>query len=121
MFNILFHLGFNILALLLLSNILPNFDVSGVESAFWYVAILSLVNWTLVPIAKILAFPITLLTLGLFSFVINVIAVWGVSNYVDGIDITGEISAKIITLVIISMVLSLASSFGKNMAKEATN
>lgn len=52
-------------------NILQGFQVEGFEAAAIAVAILALLNMTVRPILKLLTLPITCLTFGLFSLVIN--------------------------------------------------
>jgi putative membrane protein len=57
--------------------------------------VLGLVNAVIRPILVILTFPVTLLTLGLFLFVINALLFWLVANIVQGFAVTGFFAALI--------------------------
>lgn len=58
-------------AILLTAYILPGFKVSGFGVALLTAVILGVVNMFIRPVLMFLAFPINILTLGLFTFVIN--------------------------------------------------
>lgn len=64
-------IGVNTLVFLALAFFLPGFTVASGWTALGASLILALVNIFVKPILHILSFPITLLTLGLFSFIIN--------------------------------------------------
>ncbi|MPM83235.1 hypothetical protein SDC9_130298 [bioreactor metagenome] len=49
----------------------PSFYVHSLWTAFWASIVLGIVNFLIKPVLSILSFPITILTFGLFSFVIN--------------------------------------------------
>jgi putative membrane protein len=110
MFRVLSHLVVNILLVFLLSWLLPSFEVADVTAAFVFIVILSLVNFVVIPVVKVLALPLTLLTFGLFNIVINLFAVW-IASRVEGINIAEPFTETIITLLIISIVLSIGNSF----------
>jgi putative membrane protein len=57
------------------------------------VAVLAVVNALIRPIVSLLALPITCLTLGLFSFVINAVMFWLVGQVVPGFHVRGLLSA----------------------------
>jgi len=118
LFKIIIYFTVNIGSLFLLKNYLTNFDVSSLESAAIFVVALTAINWIIVPIVKLLAFPINFLTLGLFNVVISAIAVWFVVRYVDGVQITGDLKQQAITLIILSITFSLAGSFSHKLTKD---
>jgi putative membrane protein len=70
--------------------IVPDVDVKG---GFWSIlivaAILGLVNVILGTILRVLTFPIMILTLGLFSIVINMIVLWVTTLLTDRLEIDG--------------------------------
>lgn len=70
--------------------------------------VLGLVNLVVRPIVRLLALPITLLTLGLFGWIINALMLWLVSAIVPGFHIQGFIPAleASIILAIVSGVLN---------------
>jgi putative membrane protein len=93
------------LALWLVSQIVPGFHVSGLGSALIAVFVIGLVNATLGILLKILTFPLTVVTLGIFWWVINALMLWVASSFVPGFVITSFGSAFIgaIVLALVSM------------------
>ena len=77
------------LFLLLAKAPLPGFYVSGWGSAIVASLVLGLVNATFGLILTILAFPLILITFGLFSFVVNAIVILLVAFFVPGFSING--------------------------------
>jgi putative membrane protein len=97
-------------ALLITANIVPGFFVQNFVAALVAVLIIGLVNAFIRPILSILAFPITLITFGLFTFVVNALTLWLASNLTPGYGfaIQGFLPALIgsIVLTIVSSVIS---------------
>ncbi|MBI1342068.1 MAG: phage holin family protein [Terrimonas sp.] len=71
----------------LLAQFLPGVYVDSYLTAIWFAVVLGLLNVFLKPLLIIITIPITILTLGLFLFVINTITVLLASNLVDGFRI----------------------------------
>lgn len=90
-------------------GILPGFYVAGFGSALVAVLILGLLNITLRPILKVLSLPITCLTFGLFSLVIN-----GVVLYIAAQVVTGFVVGSLLNAFIIALLYSVLSSFFYN-------
>jgi putative membrane protein len=67
--------------------------LEGVAPAIIAVAVLAIVNAVIRPIVKFLTLPITCLTLGLFTFVINAIMFWIVGQVVPGFHVKGFMAA----------------------------
>jgi putative membrane protein len=88
-----------------LAQVLPNVHRNGVGSAAILVIVLGLLNATVKPILKLIGFPITLVTLGLFLLVINVIIVKLADYLMSSFSVTGFLSA-----LIFSLALSLVTS-----------
>lgn len=78
-------------------------------SAVIAAVVLAVVNAVVRPIAKALALPITLLTLGLFSLVINAGMLYLVAALVSGVHTTGFFNT-VLAALIISIVNAVASS-----------
>lgn len=72
------------LVLLLIAEYLPGFTVEGFYTALVAAVVLGLFNIFLKPILILLTFPITLLSLGLFTFVINAALFWFATTIVEG-------------------------------------
>ena len=76
-------------AILLASYMLEGIRISGFMSAIGAAAILGILNAFFRPIALILTLPINVLTLGLFTFVINAVMLKMASGVISGFDIQG--------------------------------
>ncbi len=74
----------NALALVAVANFVPGIHVDGFTAAFIAAFILGLVNTLIRPIFLVLTLPVTLLTLGLFIFVINGLMFWFAGSILRG-------------------------------------
>ena len=101
---------FNAVALLLVPYIVPGVHIDTLYSALIAVVILGLVNTVIRPIFILLTLPVTLLTLGLFLFVINALMFWSAASVLDGFSVTGFPAALIGSLIYSAcgMVIDLA-------------
>lgn len=88
------------LALLAVAYVLPGFSVSSFYIAVVTAIILGFVNIFIRPIVYILTLPINILTLGLFSFVINALILWFLASFIDGFYVDGFISALLGAIVL---------------------
>jgi putative membrane protein len=93
-------------ALWLVSQIVPGFHVSGLGSAMIAVVIIGLVNATLGVLLKIVTFPLAILTLGIFWWIVNAMMLWVASSFVPGFTITSFTSALLgaVVLALVNMV-----------------
>ena len=71
-------------ALLITSKIVPGIILTSFTAALIAAVIIGLVNAIVRPILQILTFPITFITLGLFTFVINALTLWFASTITRG-------------------------------------
>jgi putative membrane protein len=79
--------------LLLISNIVEGIKLGGWWSAIVTVIVLGIVNALIRPLILILTLPVNVLTLGLFTFVINALMFWFASSIVKGFEVAGFWSA----------------------------
>lgn len=79
----------NTFALLAVSWLMTSVDVTSFGAALIAAGILGLVNTFIRPILVVLTLPVTLLTLGLFIFVINGILFLAVANLLEGFQVAG--------------------------------
>ena len=79
----------NALALLAIPYLISSVQIDSFGTALVVALVLGLVNTIIRPIFVILTLPATVLSLGLFIFVINGLLFWGVANMVDGFHVTG--------------------------------
>jgi putative membrane protein len=88
-----------------LAQVLPDVQLNGVGSAAILIIVMGLLNATVKPILKLIGFPITVLTLGIFLLVINVIIVKLADYLMSSFSVAGFLSA-----LIFSIALSLVTS-----------
>lgn len=79
----------NALALVIVANSIPGFAISSFYTALIVALVLGFVNATIRWVLVVLTLPINVLTLGLFSFVINALMILLVSTIVKGFDVVG--------------------------------
>ncbi len=76
-------------AILVTSYLMDGIHVSGFFSAFFAAAILGILNAFFRPILLVLTLPINILSLGLFTFVLNAVLLMIVSGVIPGFDVYG--------------------------------
>jgi len=98
----------NALALLALPYIFTSIHVDTFTTALIAALVLGLINTLIRPILVLLTLPVTLLTLGLFIFVINGLLFWFVGSFISGFRVDGFWAAVFGAIVysIISWALS---------------
>lgn len=99
----------NALALFLVDKVLSGIEIASFGVAVWAALLLGVFNITIKPIVSFLALPITFLTLGLFSFVINGAFFLLVSSLIDGFHVNGFFTA-IIAAMLMGIINSLIHS-----------
>jgi putative membrane protein len=87
-------------SLLLVSNFLTGFEIDSWKTAAIVALVLAIINVTIKPILQLIALPITILTLGLFAFVINALLLLLVSHFIDGFRIDGFLPALLGSLIL---------------------
>ncbi len=99
--------------MLALSSQLSGFRVDGWKPALVAAVVFGVVNTILKPILKLLTFPITLVTLGLWLIVVNAAMLWLTQRLVKGFEIS-----SIPSLLIGSVLLSMVGMFWKAVTKD---
>lgn len=111
MINYLIRLACCAAAVYFSPQFLNEISVTGGATAALIVAlVMSFLNTFVKPVLKLFSLPITILTLGLFSLVINVVIVYLCDYLVDGFNVSGFIQPLIFAFVL-SIVNSLVGSF----------
>lgn len=87
--RLLFRWLINALTILGIAYYLPGVGVSGFYAALITALILGLVNAIIRPLLVVLTLPINILTLGLFTLVINAVLFWFVATVVEGFTVVG--------------------------------
>ena len=79
----------NAVALAALPYLIPAVTVTGPGAALVAALVLALVNTLIRPLLIVLTLPINIVTLGLFTLVINALLFWGVASFVEGFAVAG--------------------------------
>ncbi len=90
----------NALVLLVLTKFVDGFVVESVYAALVAALVLGLLNAVIRPVLIVLTLPVTLVTLGLFTFVINGLLVWFMSTFVKGVEVDGFLPALFVAIVL---------------------
>ena len=101
-------------AMLVLSRLLPGFEVSGWGAAIVAAIVLAVVNTIVRPVLFVLTLPFTLVTLGLFLFVLNAFMLWLTAALVPGFRVHG-----FGTTLLASLALSLVGMLWKSLTRRA--
>jgi putative membrane protein len=118
---LLFRWCLNALALMLVAYLYSGVQVTGIFPALIAALLLGLVNALIRPVLVLLTLPVTVLTLGLFIFVINALLFWLVAEMVTGFNVKGFWAAMLgsIMFSVITMVTSwLITGTGKTKNAE---
>ena len=86
-------------ALLLVAQIYPGVQVQGFGAALIAALVLGLFNTLLRPLLVLLTLPVTVLTLGLFLFVINALLFYFAASVLQGFQVSGFFAALIGSLL----------------------
>ena len=107
----LIRLIVNAVALICVAYVVPGIHVSGLGGALIAALILGIVNAILRPILVVLSLPLELVTLGLFTLVINALLFWLVGALHVGLTVDGFWPAFLgaIVMAIVSWILSFAT------------
>ena len=79
----------NTVSLIAVAYLVPSISVSGFGAALVAALVLGLVNTFIRPILVLLTLPVTIVTLGLFIFVINGLLFWFVGSFIEGFVVAG--------------------------------
>lgn len=99
MYLVINFLG-TVFAVMAAAEFVPGFFISDFTTAAVVAVLLGIIGITIRPILLLLTLPINLLTLGLFSFVINAGILWTLARFIEGFDIDGFIPALLGGVVI---------------------
>jgi putative membrane protein len=83
----------NAIALLAVPYLMHSVDVTSIGAALVAALVLGLVNTLIRPVLLLLTLPVTLVSLGLFIFIVNGFMFWLVAQWVDGFHVDSFLSA----------------------------
>jgi putative membrane protein len=90
----------NAVLLLISASLVPGFEVDGFYAALIAALVLGLINAIIRPLLFVLTLPVTVMTLGLFSLVLNALMVWLMSTMVKGIVLEGFVPAVLVAVIL---------------------
>lgn len=96
--------------LLLIERFIDGISVDGFVTALIAALVLGILNVTVKPVLFILTLPLTLVTLGLFTFVLNALLFWFLGYVVPGFEVTGFLAAFLGALIV-AAVSTIAHKF----------
>ena len=99
-------------ALLLVASLYPGVQVKSFGAALIAALVLGLLNTLLRPILVLLTLPVTVLSLGLFLFVINALMFWAAASLLQGFDVRGFTGALVGSLAYSLLGLVIESALG---------
>jgi putative membrane protein len=105
-------------ALLLVAYLYGGVQVTSFGAALIAALVIGLLNAVLRPVLVLLTLPVTLVTLGLFLFVINALMFWAAAGLLDGLHVTGFGAALIGSLLYSLIGLVIDSALGSLFAKQ---
>jgi putative membrane protein len=100
------------LAVMVIPNYLKGIYVDGLQTSIIVALAMSILNGFVKPVLNIIAIPITIMTLGLFSLVITVVMVYICDYLIAGFEVTGFLPPLIFSFIL-SIVNSLVGVFQK--------
>ena len=107
----------NSLAIYAVAYVMRGVDVASVTVAFLAGAVLTLINALVKPILVILTLPLTILTLGLFYFVVTAFCLWLASQFVTGFIVHGFFTT-VLAAVLVSIISTVINRLLTRAAKE---
>lgn len=104
--NILLRLLVTAVVAYFLAYLLPGIHFDGFGGAIIFAIVLGILNLIVTPVLKILGLPLTIITLGLFSLVINALVILIADYFIDSMNIDGFLWAFIFSIAL-SLITSL--------------
>ena len=107
------------LALLAVAYLYSGVQVSTYTSALLAAAVIGLLNLFVRPVLVVLTLPVTIVTLGLFLFVINAQLFWAASGLLSGFHVNSFFAALVGSLIYSLLGLLIESALGGLFSKQA--
>jgi putative membrane protein len=108
--KILFKWLISALAIILTAYLVPGISVTTIYIALIIALFLGLINAVIRPIIVILTLPVNIVSLGLFTFIINGFFFWLLSTFIKGFEVGGFWTA-VLGALIISIISWLGNQF----------
>ena len=105
-------------ALLFVAYVYGGVQVQSFSSALIAAFVICLFNAVLRPVLVILTLPVTVVTVGLFLFVINALMFWAAAGVLDGFHVNGFMAALLGSLIYSALGLVIESALGGLFTKQ---
>ena len=103
--SLILRMLLNALIVYAVAHIIKGVHVRGFGTAILVAVVLGLINALIRPVLFLLTLPINVLTLGLFTFVLNALLFWSVTWFVPGFSVDSFISALVASFLVSLMSL----------------
>ena len=105
-------------ALLFVAYVYSGVEVKTFGAAMLAALVIGLLNTVVRPVLVLLTLPVTVLTLGLFLFVINAIVFWAAAGLLDGFQVRGFLAALVGSLIYTVIGVVIESALERLFAKK---
>lgn len=105
-------------ALLFVANVYSGVQIPGFGAALVAALVIGLLNMIVRPVLVVLTLPVTLVTLGLFLFVINALMFWAASGLLEGFHVRGFGAALVGSLFYSLLGVVIDSALERLFAKQ---
>ena len=103
--SLILRMLLNALIVYAVAHIIKGVHIRGFGTAILVAVVLGLINALIRPVLFLLTLPINVLTLGLFTFVLNALLFWSVTWFVPGFSVDSFISALVASFLVSLMSL----------------
>lgn len=105
-------------ALLFVAYVYNGVEVTSFTAAMLAALVIGLLNTVVRPVLVILTLPVTVLTLGLFLFVINALVFWAAAGVLEGFHVRGFVAALVGSLIYTLLGVVIESALERLFAKK---
>jgi len=98
--NYILKILLSAVAVVLLAKLIPGVTVDTYTTAIWVAFLIGILDAVIKPIFVILTLPITIVTLGLFLFVINAILILMANSWIDGFSVSSFWTALLFSVLL---------------------
>ncbi|MFC1678410.1 phage holin family protein [Patescibacteria group bacterium] len=110
--NLILRWLLSTITIMLAAYLITGVGVSGFWTALWLALFLGLLNAVIKPILIVITLPINIITLGLFTFVINALIILIASSVIKGFEVDGFWVAMLFSIVVSVISWALNSILG---------
>ena len=98
--NYILKILLSTVAVIILAKLIPGVTVDTYTTAIWVAFLIGILDTFLKPVLVVLTIPVTILTLGLFLFVINAGLILLADNWIDGFSVSGFWTALLFSILV---------------------